>query len=280
MKWIDYREKLGLGFNDSDKVKMFLSKITNRLSSTFQVICDNHDLRSKYEKIILKYYVEIGEHIPFRANLFHIVDNISMETSLSGTISKYVALLNVVYQNESKEDFQFFLNFLKKSLDELKIEYDTISDTDGVFIFPKGAKELDDALVSEPLEWLSSYPNARTAWVKALKEYSEQTDENASDIADKFRKALETFFQEFFNSKKSLENYKTEYGDYLKAKGIPTELSGNFQKLLESYTNYINSYAKHHDKTSRNVLEYMMYQTGNIMRLLITLKQEETDHAY
>ena len=35
----------------------------------------------------------------------------------------------------------------------------------------------------------------------------------------------------------------------------------------------MNNYAKHHDKTSINVLEYIMYQTGNIIRLLITLKK-------
>ena len=29
------------------------------------------------------------------------------------------------------------------------------------------------------------------------------------------------------------------------------------------------------DKTELNVLEYLMYQTGNIIRLLITLKQAE-----
>ena len=39
----------------------------------------------------------------------------------------------------------------------------------------------------------------------------------------------------------------------------------------------MNNYAKHHNKTSRNVLEYIMYQTGNIIRLLITLKQEENN---
>lgn len=37
----------------------------------------------------------------------------------------------------------------------------------------------------------------------------------------------------------------------------------------------MNNYAKHHNKTSKNVLEYIMYQTGNIIRLLITLNQEE-----
>ena len=67
---------------------------------------------------------------------------------------------------------------------------------------------------------------------------------------------------------------KSEYGDYLKEKGVPSELSNNFEKLLDLYTKYINNYAKHHDKTSKNVLEYIMYQTGNLIRLLITLKQD------
>lgn len=39
--------------------------------------------------------------------------------------------------------------------------------------------------------------------------------------------------------------------------------------------NYINNYAKHRDATSNRLLEYLMYQTGNIIRLLITLKQGE-----
>ena len=37
----------------------------------------------------------------------------------------------------------------------------------------------------------------------------------------------------------------------------------------------MNGYATHHDKTELNVLECLMYQTGNIIRLLITLKQAE-----
>ena len=90
-----------------------------------------------------------------------------------------------------------------------------------------------------------------------------------------FRKALETFFQEFFNCSKSLENFKADYGNYLKQNGIPKEIAGNFEALLQAYTKFINNYAKHHDKTGKNVLEYLMYQTGNTMRLLLTLKQED-----
>lgn len=152
-------------------------------------------------------------------------------------------------------------------------------DGTGVFIFPKGAPELDEALVSAPLEWLNDYPESRKAWIKALNDYADQTDENASDIADKFRKALERFMQEFFGSEKSLENLLPEYGEYLKGHGVPAEISNDFKKLLNGYTDYINNYAKHHDRTSRKVLEYIMYETGNVMRLLITLKQEETSNA-
>ena len=86
-------------------------------------------------------------------------------------------------------------------------------------------------------------------------------------------KHLKASFKCFFGSEKSLENYKSEYGAYLKQQGVPAEISNNFESILQAYTNYINNYAKHHDRAGLNVLEYIMYQTGNIIRLLITLEK-------
>lgn len=157
---------------------------------------------------------------------------------------------------------------------ESHIPCEVYEENGSYFVFPKGAEELDDALISEPLMWLQEYSNAHKAFVKALKAYSKTTEEDASDVADLFRKALEAFFQEFFNSSKALENMKSEYGSYMKAKGFPSEISNNLETLLQSYTSFINGYAKHHDKTSKYMLEYVMYQTGNIIRLLITLERE------
>ena len=65
----------------------------------------------------------------------------------------------------------------------------------------------------------------------------------------------------------------------IKARGVPSEISNNFETLQKSYTDFMNNYAKHHNKTTRNVLEYIMYQTGNIIRFLITLKQEDKHNA-
>lgn len=273
MKYVDYREKLGLGFNDAEKKGMLFNKIIEFLKKL------NKDYRLQ-EALFCDKDVEylfcqkVGENTYYN-DYRDIMDSFYKETSIAGIISKFIVLVNISTINGSESLF----GLIKDYLESLNISYELIKDEDGYFIFPKGAKELDDSLVSAPLEWLKSYPNSRKEWIGALKDYANLTDDNASDIADKFRKALERFFQEFFETAKSLENLKSEYGAYLKAHGVPSEISNNFEALQKSYTDFINNYAKHHNKTSRNVLEYIMYQTGNIIRLLITLKQEENNNA-
>lgn len=126
-------------------------------------------------------------------------------------------------------------------------------------------------MVSKNLIWLKDYPQSLKKFSESLRRYSNKTNDNPSVIADDFRKALEIFFQEFFGKSKSLENMKKDYGDYLKIKGMPTELANDFVLLLNCYTTYNNNYAKHHDRTSEKALEYIMYQTGNIIRLIIQL---------
>lgn len=273
MDYVDYREKLGIGFDDKQKTEIFRSKLNASLS-TVENYLKNHYVECNF----VPYFAAIGE-IPFNSNYkayCFLVHSIITAPTILDMLSKFVIFINVAYnclpisgiQEEMKEH-------LIEHLKQTHILFDVMEDTDGIFIFPKGAKELDDALVSEPLEWLNGYPSAHAAWVKALKEYANATEDTASDVADKFRKALEAFFQEFFGGGKSLENYKTEYGSYLKGRGVPKEISGNFETLLQSYTQFMNNYAKHRDATSDRVLEYIMYQTGNIIRLLITLKQAE-----
>ena len=271
MNYLDYRKKLGIGFNNSELERLFLNKVRNHL----KVICSN----STYDyvvtpQMVFEYANTIGadfENMDTTYCLDSIIEDFIDEDNICEFLAKYAVFLFLIKGN--KHAYSFFNKMLHDYLSESQIPYEIIEDKDGSFVFPKGAKELDDALVSEPLQWLSKYPQTRKEWIDSLKDYSNLTDANASDIADKFRKALERFFQEFFNSSKSLENLKSEYGTYMKAKGVPSEVSNNLEVLLQSYTNFMNGYAKHHDKTSKNILEYVMYQTGNIIRLLITLEK-------
>ena len=268
MKYIDYREKLGIGPSDETKFKMFHNKVRTAF--------DLFERLSAYikEVVVYSYFSEIGErpNYPYTYNEDGIRDNISHANSINEIICKLVILLNTLNDQENANVYRYFSDTLYNALEDLRIPYEIINDDEGSFIFPKGAKELDNALVSEPLEWLKQYPQTRKKWIDALKDYSNLDSNNASDVAEKFRKALERFFQEFFNTTKALENLKSEYGNYMKSKGVPPEISNNLETLQQCYTNFMNNYAKHHDKTSENLLEYIMYQTGNIIRLIITLK--------
>ena len=276
MKWIDYRERLGIGWDDNQKVTALQQKI----GLSVETICERLEKRAKdyTDQIYLDYFFTVSENPDYKTWI-SVCLSVTQYASTAELVSRYIAFANSIRRRLSKRESDDAITILLTSLTDLNIHYEYSEDDDGLFIFPKGAQELDEALVSAPLEWLKDYPKSRTAWVKALKDYTDQTDENASDIADKFRKALEQFMQEFFASGKSLENLLPDYGEYLKKQGVPAEISNDFKKLLNGYTNYMNSYAKHHDGTSRKVLEYIMYETGNVMRLLITLKQEEDSDA-
>ena len=285
MDWLDYREKLGIGFNDKDKVAYFKSVL-------FNVIDYLGKLESQITTEECMLYCNItGTSVSaisrIQSNSYYsyyeaMVRLLSHHSDkLENLLAYYVAFVNCQTDSAHKRFKRIdFINILCKALTQAHILYEVFEDKDGYFIFPKGVPEFDNALVSQPLHWLSKYPNAEKAWSKALRAYSEATDENASDVADKFRKALETFFQEFFGERDmSLEKSRKPYGTYLKLQGIPAEISNNFEALHSQYAQYMNHYAKHRDATSDKVLEYLMYQTGNIMRLLITLKQEETTNA-
>lgn len=284
MDWLDYREKLGIGFNDKGKVAYFKSVLFNVIDYLGKL-----ESQITYEECMLYCNItgtSVSEISLIQSNSYYSNYEAMIRllahhsNTLECLLAYYIAFVNCQTDSTHKRFKRIeFLNILCKALVQAHIPYEVFEDKDGYFIFPKGVPQFDNALVSKPLQWLSKYPDAEKAWSKALRAYSEATDENASDVADKFRKALETFFQEFFGGNKSLENYKAIYGARLKAHGIPKEISGNLETLYQTYTNYMNNYAKHRDATSDKVLEYLMYQTGNIMRLLITLKQEETTNA-
>ena len=277
MNWVDYRERLGIGFDDQNKLRMCINRIRN-IASSFTGYYPLEDLYT--------YLNTVGESFE-TYNLYdcgplnYAIDDICNSTTLCEFISKYVALINSAQETCVAEDGDKFLSnsfeaAIVGTLEAYRISYEIIRDNDGVFIFPKGVPEFDKDLVSDTLLWLIRYPETEKAWGNALRAYS--LGEESSEVADKFRKALERFFQNFFCSESTLENMKSDYGRYLKAHGISGEIAGNLEGVLQQYTNFMNNHAKHHDRTNALLLEYIMYQTGNIIRLLIKLSEEDLEN--
>lgn len=268
MHYLEYRKMLGIETDDLKIVEM----LKNRIDTFFNVLYEEYFKNSStnYDPIIYNYFIAVGEK---RKSIYFLVSDISSnivkENTVEAIVCKFVIFINSINNVRSGLKNRC-VSFLEDSLKELHISYDTVNDEDGVFYFLSGAEELDEGLVKKPFEWLQKYPHVRKQMTEALKMYTE-TD-NYSQVADQFRKTLESFFKSFFNNDKSLENNRSIYGKYLKEKGVPSQISNNFEVLLKLYTSFNNEYAKHNQNTQKNVVESIMYLTGIIMRLLITLK--------
>lgn len=281
MDYISYRTILGVGFNDEDKQKIFMARMQVFLQANGKIPFTEKQERDFCYNVGMTCLLENRPLIDLGLD-FNNTDPVGLQRlwiylSKRNKFEDFLATVITFINNYSgtKGNRNIVFRAVKKALKDSHIPFELYKDKDGVFVIPKGAEELDKNLVFKPLKWLESYPNTRKLYVKSLKEYASAKTDNASKIADDFRKTLECFFKEFFNEDKSLENMVSVYGNYLKDKGIPKEISNDFEKLLKLYTDFNNHHAKHNNDTQINTLEYIMYQTGNIIRLLCTLAQEK-----
>ena len=278
MKNVDYRKKLGLGFNDESKIKMLKTRIFNLLTE-FDETKEDWELEIDIKKITRNFSDEIGILIPSEyKNLQIIYYIICSQKDISSCVYFFVTFLNTL-----KHEYNDYViietletRFLS-ALDNMKISYDKSVDSDGSFIFPKGAEELDLALVSEPLEWLNNYPQTKKTYIIALKQYSDSI--YIRDVADNLRKTIEAFFQEFLGNKKNLANNINEVFKFLGTHNAEPELAGSIKDLLLKYDTLNNKIAKHNDKVDARYLEFLLYQTGIFIRMLITVKNTDAKES-
>lgn len=278
MKWVDYRKKLGIGFSDTDKAKLLKNKIYTFLK--YSELASNYSDQDYYRFCLYtgRIYTDPSDVQVTIANIFQ-----KNEFTIAKSIAYYVAIVNTIDDDTKKQKYSNdiiahkakLIDQLKEFLVELRIQFDLIQDEDGFFIFPKGAPELDDALVSEPLEWLKDYPLAHKTYVTALKQYSDGI--YIRDVADNLRKALEAFLQEFLGNEKNLETNKNEICKYLGEQGVDAGITGLFQPLINAYKSINDRIAKHNDAVDAKMLEFLLYQTGVLIRMVLTVKQSEPE---
>ena len=274
MEWLDYREKLGLGFNDEEKANYFYAKILNILNYIEQKSPDA---------------ITEGEYIAFcnmtgtlitrdflgAFYLKEIIDILDEKRdSLNEFITYFIAFINSQSDNiegraTTKEAYKLFLI---KALKESHIMYEVLEDEDGYFVFPAGDPMMDKNLVSDVLLWLDKYSGAKKTYVNALKQYADGI--YTRDVADNLRKALETFLQEFLQNDKNLENNKGEICKYLAAQGVDSSIGGMYESIISTYKKINDKTVKHNDKLNARLLEFLLYQTGLLIRMVLRVSEQ------
>ena len=269
MEWLKKKKKLGLGFNDEEKANYFYAKILNILNYIEQKSPDA---------------ITEGEYIAF-CNMtgtlittdflgaFYLKEIIEIldekRDSLNEFITYFIAFINSQSDNiedraTTKEAYKLLLI---KALKEAHIMYEILEDKDGYFVFPAGDPMMDKNLVSDVLLWLDRYPGARKTYVNALKQYADGI--YTRDVADNLRKALETFLQEFLKNEKNLDNNKEEICRYLKTQGVGPSMGGMYLSIISTYKDINDKTVKHNDKLNARLLEFLLYQTGLLIRMVL-----------
>lgn len=140
-------------------------------------------------------------------------------------------------------------------------------------LYPIHVEFLDIPLVIDNLIWLDKYDNTKKHFSNAVK--MQRTKQNYRNIVDELRFSLESFFQQLFSNKKTLENQKNNVGDFLKNNNISTTISNMYIKLFDLYTIYNNDNAKHGDNITENEVDYLIYLTGSFIRLILQIEEEK-----
>lgn len=283
MDFLDYRKKLGIGYCDVDKFKHFLIKIFNVLKQASEYTYSGCVSASEYFSFCnltgTQYDTRLSDSYQDQERFSRCLAILDRHhNSIEEFLSYYIAFTNSIEtkkplsSNWARENFA---NLLVNMLNEAHIQVDLIKNDDEYFAFPKGAKELDDALISQPLEWLNDYPKSHKTYCVALRQYADGM--YIRDVADNLRKTLEAFLQEFLKNDKNLESNKNEICKYLGSQGVDAGISGLFQPLINAYKNINDRIAKHNDKVDKKMLEFLLYQTGVLIRMVLAVKQAETE---
>lgn len=286
MEWLEYRKRLGIDFDDEERGAFCTALVLNKLDDLFEARQDKSSGEDIFTTVFDPSAVSQKEYRTFCAITgTEYGDVLSMtqikirevlianKSPFKKFLSYYVAFINCLSNREDGIKQKELLNLLNEAFNESRLRYALLKDDNNYFVFPRGAKELDDALISEPLEWLKDYPNTRKTYIIALKQYSEGI--YIRDTADNLRKALETFLQEFLDNKKNLETNKNEICKYLGVQGIDAGVAGLFQPLINAYKNINDRIVKHNDAVDEKLLEFLLYQTGVLIRMVLSVKQME-----
>lgn len=119
-------------------------------------------------------------------------------------------------------------------------------------------------LTVETRHWLDGYSDTKKLYVEALQKHKAGVYHR--NALDDLRLALEKLVQTILGNGKSLENQLSAIGQFIKSKGGSKELANMFEKLIDYYTKYQNTYIKHDDAVPTEEVELLLELTSSFMK--------------
>lgn len=175
-----------------------------------------------------------------------------------------------------KEKLYTEINVAIAMTEDIKIGF--ANQEKSVNLYPNISPVHDKQSKDEMLQWLYPFKPVYEKYEKSVSLLRKNNPSDYRDIVDNARYALELLMKEILENDKPLEKQNDYLGKYLEERNIHTELRSLFCQTVNYFVKYNNDWAKHPDKKgyhpSLSEVEFIVYQTGTIMRLLTQLEDE------
>lgn len=121
--------------------------------------------------------------------------------------------------------------------------------------------------------WLDDYPESKAQYESALEKKTVTLYER--NLVDDLRLSFELLVKQVLKTKKSLENTKSELGNYLKTRSINIEISNLYVGIIfDFFTKYQDENIKHNDRLNPIEVDFIFNQTTTLMLFLISLDKQ------
>lgn len=131
--------------------------------------------------------------------------------------------------------------------------------------------EIEEEFIEETSHWLEKYHSAFQHYNESYRKYKSQDEQLVRNTLDDARLALELLLKAILGNEKSLENQKSELGEFIAQKGGTKEFSNMFCQLLNHYSNYQNNRIKHNENIAEAEIIFIFELTTVFMRQLVRI---------
>jgi len=136
--------------------------------------------------------------------------------------------------------------------------------TDGMF-YPSGAKELDEKLVSDNLQWLAKFPDAKKFFSTSLGHFNESLENPSArkDAITNAYTAIEEITKKVLDNKNNFEKNSNSLVERL-------ELVDEYKNIVHYYKQIAHQYSSRHagSEITHIEAEAFIYLTGILLRLI------------
>jgi len=257
-----FNKIFGIQESEEEEKRKFVQRINQTI---FNKIEDDHS----YEKIFRTICYWLGENANDRirgANRYNVGVGIIIPSlrSISGDdflLTLKILVLLYQYFDRNTEWQEYISSWIEDALSNALLDLG-VRWKNGMF-YPSGAKELDEKLIEDPLDWLETYPDEKRDFFNALKNY---TSKKYDAVVIDCYLVVEGLARKVLKNKKTLENNREVL---LKKIGLSQE----WKAFLNNYINYANELKRHAGNKRHSInpseVEAFLYFTGLLVRLIV-----------